>query len=341
MMDSFGVYPLFNLEDRHLKRRCLLLITVFFILSFSAVLQGQSNFQRGEVLFKQGKLAQAKPNFEAHLKQNSNDKQTLEYLGDIAGYSKEWDKAIFYYEALVKEEPSNANYHYKYGGALGMKALLVNKLIAVSYIDDIKREFELAAQLDPQHIETRWALVEFYIQLPVILGGGEKKAIVYAKELERISPVDGYLAQGHIAEHSKRYKEAAPFFKKAVEVGGSLHTYERLINLYEKDKQFDNALATASEALKKHRINQLNYRIGELVAKSRLQSQYGIERLGQYVENYTNNDEPSKAWAYYRLAQINKNMGEKRLAVNWIDKALKEIPDFKEAQKEKALILAL
>ena len=184
-------------------------------------------------------------------------------------------------------------------------------------------------------------MIEYYLQLPEILGGSEKKAIHYATELQVISAVDGYLANGHIAEHSKRYKEAAQFYIKAVQVGGSPHTYNRLIHLYEKDKQFDKALATASESLKKHQSNQLNYQIGKIVAESNLHSQYGIERLGHYVENHSDKDDLPKAWAYYRLAQINKNLGEKQIALRWIDKALKEIPNFKEGKKEKALILAL
>lgn len=305
------------------------------------VTNGQTYFQNGEILFKQEKFTQAKPIFETHLKQNPKDKQTLEYLGDIAIHTKKWDDALAYYKALVQEDESNANYHYKYGAAIGMKALSVNKLLASTYISDIKREFELAAKLDSKHIDTRWALVEYYLQLPGMLGGSEKKAIDYANELLAISPVDGYLANGHIAEHSKRYKEAEQFYIKAVEVGGSPHTYERLINLYEKDNQPAKALATASESLQKHQVNQLNYQIGKIAAESKLQPQYGLERLGHYVENYSKKDELPKAWAYYRLAQINKNLGEKQIALGWIDKALKDIPDFKEAQKEKSLILKL
>ncbi len=53
---------------------------------------------------------------------------------------------------------------------MGMKALSVSKLRALTYIGDIRAHFEKAATLDPHHIEVRWALVEYYIQLPGILG---------------------------------------------------------------------------------------------------------------------------------------------------------------------------
>jgi len=48
-----------------------------------------------------------------------------------------------------------------------------------------------------------------------------------------------------------------------------------------------------------------------------------------------------KDWAYYRLAQIYKNIGNKQSALQWIDKALADRPDFKEAKKEKEIILSL
>lgn len=315
--------------------------TIFFLFFLPIVINGQTNLRQAEEYFKQERFSEAQPLFETHLKQNPRDKQTLEYLGDIAVHHKNWDDAVSYYKKLLQWEEGNANYHYKYGAALGMKALSVNKLLASTYIGEIKREFELAAKLDPNHIGTRWALVEYYLQLPIILGGSENKAIAYANELMVISPVDGYLANDHIAEHSKKYKEAEQFYKKAVEVGGSPHTYDKLIGLYEKSEQPAKALATASESLKKHQINQLNYKIGKIAAESKFQPQYGIESLHQYLANYSKNDKIPKAWAYYRLAQIHKNLGEKQIALSWIDKALKDISDFKEAQKEKALILAL
>lgn len=311
------------------------------LLFFPLVVFSQNNFQKAEQLFKQEKFSQAKPIFERHLKQNPKDKKALEYLGDIAAHDQNWDDAMKYYKALVEVEEGNANFHYKYGGALGMKAVSVNKFRAAMYLGDITRELELAAKLDPKHIDARWALIEYYLQLPGMLGGSESKAIEYAKELQTISLIDGYLANGHIAEYSKRYKDAEQFYKNAVKVGGSPLTYNKLASLYEKNNEPRQALETTSKSLKIHKDNNLNYQIGKLAAEYNIEPEYGIESLGAYLANYSNKDGASKAWAYYYLAQINKNVGKKQLALTWIDKALNEKPGFKEAQKEKSLILAL
>lgn len=314
-------------------------IVLLLLLPLFAV--AQTNYQQAEEYFKQENFSKAKPIFEKYLKQNPGDKKTREYLGDIAGYQKDWDTAISYYKSLVNEEESNANYHFKYGGALGFKALSVSRIRVVSYIGDIKHHLERAAALDPKHIETRWALVEFYIQLPGIIGGSEKKAIAYADELGTISKVDEFLAKGYIAEYSGRPKDAEKYYKKAIEVGGSPHTYEKLAGLYEKNNQPKEALETTSKSLKIHKRNQLNYQIGKISAQYNLEPEYGIECLSEYLANYSIKDGVPKDWAYYRLAQIYKNLGKKQIALTWINKALIDRKDFKEAQQEKSLILAL
>ena len=314
---------------------------IFLICLFPLFAVAQNNYQQAEEYFKQENFKKAKPIFENYLKQNPGDKKTREYLGDIAAYGKNWDVAISYYEALVQDEGTNANYHFKYGGAMGLKAMSISRIRAVAYIGDIKHELEQAAKLDSKHIEARWALIEFYIQLPGIFGGSENKAIYYAKELGKISEVDGYLANGYIAEYTDRPKDAERYYKKAIEVGGSPHTYEKLSNLYEKNNRPKEALETTSKSLKVHKRNQLNYQIGKISAQYNLDPQYGIECLSQYLADYSIKDGVPKDWAYFRLAQIYKNLGKKEIALTWINKALMGRTDFKEALQEKSLILAL
>ena len=314
---------------------------LLFFIFFPAMLLGQTSFDTAENYFNKERFSKAKPLFEAYLKEHPGHKKTREYLGDIAGYSKDWNTAIDYYEALVEENDTSANYHFKYGGALGMKALSISRIRAATYIGDIKKHFEKAAKLDPNHIEVRWALVEFYIQLPGIIGGSEKKAIKFANQLLKISPVDGYLANGYIAEYSDRASDAERFYKKAIEVGGSPHTYEKLTNLYEKNEQPKEAIQTANTSLKIHKRNSLNYQIGKIAAQYNLDAELGINCLRAYIENHSVRDGVPKDWAYYRLAQIYKNLGEKETALQWINKALVDRPDFKEAKEEKNKIKAL
>ena len=191
-----------------------------------------TDFTRAEALFQQEKYALAKPIFEKILKEDPQNYKAIEYLGDIAGHAKDWDEAIKYYEKLKKADPKNADYHYKFGGVLGMKARDGSRFAALGLLGDVENAFLTATSLDPKHVGCRWALVEFYLQVPGILGGSERKAQKFATELGTISPVDGYLAKGHIQEYFSRYLKAELEYKKAFEIGQSKTTFQKLYNLY-------------------------------------------------------------------------------------------------------------
>jgi tetratricopeptide (TPR) repeat protein len=214
------------------------------------VLFSQSNFEKGQRLFTENKLSEAKSIFKNESQNSANYYKSVEYLGDIEGKNKNWDDAISYYKILKTQFQKNANYWYKYGGALGMKAKESNKFKALGMIDEVEQSFLTAAKLDSKHIETRWALVMLYIELPGIVGGSEKKAQKYADELMVLSKVDGYLAKGYIDEYFSRYSKAEIHYKKAHEIGNSNTTYEKLYDLYLnklKDKTKANKLKTEFE----------------------------------------------------------------------------------------------
>ncbi|MEY4012318.1 MAG: hypothetical protein RIT22_1442 [Bacteroidota bacterium] len=137
---------------------------VFLLLFIPSMLCAQANFEKAEQLMESGKREQARVLFESILKENPSHLKAIEYLGDIAGQNKSWDKALFYYKKLKQLQPDEANYYYKYGGALGMKAKEVNKFKALGMIDEIKSSFEKAIVLDPKHKEARWALVMLYLE---------------------------------------------------------------------------------------------------------------------------------------------------------------------------------
>ncbi len=202
------------------------------LLLFPLMIWSQSDYGKAEKLFDVGKYDQARPIFESFLKENPSHLKTIEYLGDIAGHQKSWDKAIVYYRKLKQLKPSEANYYYKYGGVLGMKAKESNKFAALGMIGEVKASFEKAIELNPKHIEARWALVMIYIQLPGIVGGSETKAIKYSNELLKLSPVDGYLSRGQIDEHFKRYTAAEQQYKKAIAAGSTKVGAQMLDNLH-------------------------------------------------------------------------------------------------------------
>jgi tetratricopeptide (TPR) repeat protein len=276
-----------------------------------------------------------------YLESHSRDAEATELLGDAYGYQKNWDRAIVEYKDLVNKYPENANYQYKYGGALGMKALSISKLKALGIIGDVKDAFLKAAELDSKHIDARWALVELYISLPGIIGGSTSKALKYAQELENLSKVDGYLAKGYVYEYDDEPELAEKYYRLAMKVGGSVTCYEKLSNFYEGQKQPDKAIETIEESQTKHQRNALHYQIGKVCADYNIQLEKGEKCIKAYLSNHSAKDGVPKEWAYYRLAQIYKHKNNKVEALKWANKAIDGLPDIEVFKEEKLAISRL
>lgn len=314
-----------------------------FVLCFLICLTAfsQSNLEKAKQLLADKSFYKAEQFLEAQVKLQPNNLEFIELLGDTYGHQKKWDEAISNYKTLKVKKPLVANYHYKFGGAMGMKALLVNKFAALGLIGDIKDAFLTAAKLDPKHIDTRWALVELYMQLPGIVGGSKSKSFKYANQLEALNKVEGYLAKGYLYEYDNKPELAEKYYLLAIKEGGSLTCFDKLTDLYEAQKEPEKAVANIEAANLKHHRNALHYQIGKVCAEYNVQLDKGEKFLLIYLENYSTKDGVPKAWANYRLAQIYKYKNDLINAKKYIDLAIVELPKIKVFKEEQLKILSI
>ena len=286
-----------------------LIIVIFCLFAVNSL--AQQTIKDAEILLRNGEVVEA----EKILLQYENNPKALEFLGDIASFNKEWDEAIEYYETLVDLDSENAMYNFKLGGAMGMKAYYGSKFQAAILLSDIKKYLKKAADLDPTHKETRRALVELYMQIPSIIGGSKTIAESYASDLDRINEVDALLADAYIYK-IQEYRDLAK------------HKYEEAIRLAVKKPD----LITR---------NYLRYELGEASAIYEIQMESGEKFLNQYIKDYGYKDLKSPAWAYYRLAQIERIKSNQKAALAHIEKSLSIDPDFDKALIEKQKIQRL
>lgn len=313
---------------------------ILFLLLFPVCVFSQSNFEKGETYFQQEKLTKAKSYLVEVGKEDSNYYKAQEYLADIAVYRENLEEALEIYEELVERFPANANLNFKYGGTLGLKALAVTKIEAAFYISDIKKYFKKAAELDKNHIEARWALVELYVKLPGFIGGSFETATTYADQLLEISPINGYFAKGYIAEHDNQPKISRTYYLKAMELNNAQACQQDLQNfsLHKIDNLDAEKMNIGCQYFNR---NQLNYLTGKVAAEYNIQNQRGIFYLQQYIKNFSPVDNVPLHYAFYRKAQLYKNLGDKKQAEKWINKSLELENDFDKALEEKTLIQAM
>jgi len=272
----------------------------------------QPSFKEIHSALDRGKLETAKKMLHNRISENPEDAIATAYLGDIAGFEKDWDTAISLYKSLAQKYPDSVDYNFKYGAVLGMKALSVSKLQSVIYVSDIKTYLEKTLELDPEHVEARRVLVELYVKLPGILGGSISKANTYADELKDLNKVDFYLARAFIVNEDEDPEEAAPLFKKAIEVHLELPSHKKR--------------------------NILNYELGKAASDSDIFPQYGLKLLNDYIANFNYTDIYPLELAYLNKAKIQAGLMDKMAAIESIDKALTLRANFKEALIEKKRI---
>lgn len=288
---------------------------LFFLLFMSPIATfAQSNEAKILMLLQNNKVDHAEKIFlkDASLSQNT---KVIEAIGDGYGKEKNWDHCIEFYKKLVEINPKNANYHYKYAGALGMKSLSGSKIKALKYVDDIKKHFETAASLDTQHLEARWALIELYVKLPGIVGGSYRKAMKYADELLKIKTIEGYIAKAYVANEMGNSMEAEMFFKGALKYAGSIN----------EDYPREN----------------IHYQIGKICARYNVEPQTGIKHLNWFLEKRKPYSNIAPEWAHYQMSIIYKQQKNKLEALKCIDKALASWPDFKLGLDQRKAILAM
>ena len=246
---------------------------------------------------------------ESH-KGNSSS-ELKDKLAESYAYLGEWDKAIPIYEGLKDKHPKNAEYWFRYGGVLAMKAQTSNRLTALTLVGKIKSSFIQAAELDKKHIDARWALVDVYLTLPGILGGSVSRAEQYANELKEISLIDGYISKGYVYEYDDEPSKAKENYFKGLD-----------------------ALEKADYISR----NQLRYQIAKICGDYGVRIDEGIYQMNEFLKNYSVKDGVGKEWVYYRLARLHRHKNDKELANKYIKKAIAMKDEFTPALEEQKRI---
>ncbi len=316
-----------------------ILLKALLLIPFLSL--GQTTYLEATSLFNNKEYVVSENLLKSSLIDNPNDTKSLELLGSIYVVQEDWEAATLLYKNLVRIDSSKAEYHYQYGNSLGKKALNSNILSAYMMKNTIENEFLTAVSINENHIDAIWALIVFYTELPGVIGGSTKKAMQYTNQLESISKVDFFLANGYISEDENEYQLAEDYYLKAIEVGESITCYQKLISLYKREKEFLKAIEYLEIAYNKNHWNSFNYQIGEIVALNQIELDKGAESLKNFINDYSSIDTIQIEKAYYYLAKIYRYKNDRENAFIWIRNTLNESPNFEDAIKEEKLILKM
>jgi Tfp pilus assembly protein PilF len=265
---------------------------------------------------------------------------TLLDQGRAAMQRNDYETAANLLEKAVAQNPNISEAHCLLGEAYGSLAQRANIFKQPSLASKTHREFARAVDLDPNNLDARFALIEFYMIAPGFMGGDEKKALAQAGEIRKREAMRGHQAFAYIYGRQKKHDLARQEYVDAVkEEPSSPKTHYWLgISFLTADKNYKAAAEEFEMAVKLDPTYMPGwFQIGHMAALSGANLQRGEEALQRYLTYTPKMDEPQHYRAYYWLGGIFEKQGKKGEARQSYALSLKinpRQPDVAEALKK-------
>ena len=189
-----------------------ILLMLILILSTQIYTQSDNSKQleNGINLYNQEKYDAAKEILETILDDNDDIAEAHHYLAKCLFNFGDLDEAIHHGEKAVELDDKNADYHFELGMMYAEDARDASIFRAPFIAGDIKEQFERTIELDPEHLQGRLGLAQFYLQAPGIAGGDVDKALEQAQIVVTMDEMRGrfLLSQIYIEKENINKAEA-------------------------------------------------------------------------------------------------------------------------------------
>jgi tetratricopeptide (TPR) repeat protein len=189
-------------------------IVLMFILILSTQIYTQNDnskeLENGINLYNQEKYEAAKEIFETILDDNDDIAEAHRYLAKCFFNLEELNEAMEHGEKAVELDDKNPEYHFELGMMYAEDARDASIFRAPFVAGDIKEQFERTVELDPEHLQGRIGLAQFYLQAPRISGGDVDKALEQARIVATMDEMRGrfLLSQIYIEKEELNKAEA-------------------------------------------------------------------------------------------------------------------------------------
>jgi len=240
-------------------------------------------------------------------------------------------------EKAIALQPSNAEYHHWLGFTVGLQALRASALKQPFLARRVKQEFEAAVLLDPDMLEAREGLFQFYLRAPGILGGGADKARVQQREVARRNAYRGYLLLATLEENEKNDAGAECALRAAMaqfpDSAGAVSAFSTWLVGGGRTPEAWEAI----DAYAKRRPEEplTLFMVGRVAASSGQQLDRGALALQRYLAlpaPVPGGPLPAHSTAQFRLGQVYQQQGRTALARAAYQEALRLNPNNRGAK---------
>lgn len=306
------------------------------LVSASTIVSAQSPVEQAQKLFDAQKYAEAQ---QILVPLGNRDAGAALLLGKIALQQNDAPKSVDWLEKAVELNPRSSEAYDWLGKAYGTQAQKASKFKQPFLASKTKSAWEKAIALDPNNIEARSDMIQYYLQAPGFLGGSKEKAKEQAIEVRRRSPYRGAFVAANVCVGLKDQACAENELKSVIAAyPDSSSGYSSLAALYANTKQYDKAFAIVEIRLKAKPSDPASmYSFGRTASISGQNLDRGEQYLRGYLAQPLPNG-PGVANAHYRLGLIAEKRGAKDVARREYQAALQQNPNYPEAKKALAAI---
>ncbi|MEO8577774.1 MAG: tetratricopeptide repeat protein [Gemmatimonadales bacterium] len=298
------------------------------LIAFASSAPAQS-VDHARQLFEEAKYAEAKSVLSTLQKTDDGSAAVSYYLGRIAMIDNDGNKAVRHFERAVQLEETSALYHFWLGSAIRDVTPHVSKFRMPFNARRMKKEWERAVQLDPNQIDARYGLVQFYSMAPGVMGGSIDKARAQAAEIAKRNEMRGAIARGLIAEQQKNVAAQEAAYRQAIVAApDSAPGYFQLGNVYAVNGKADEAFATLDQYVKRQPGDRwAMYEAGRFAGTTGEQLDRGESALKQFLAvPPVDANAVYVGGAHYWLGRIAERRGSKSAARAQYEAALKINP---------------
>ncbi|MCO7224087.1 lipopolysaccharide assembly protein LapB [Pleionea sp. CnH1-48] len=260
-------------------------------------------------------LAPSSPQSAATVQDGAAENHHSDYFerGKKAAADADLEVAAELFKKALELQPDNADYHYSYGMLSMRMAANASIFSAASYATDAKNHLLKSIELEPSHTRAIQGLIQFYINVPVIAGGSNKKAVAMIAKLKEVDELEGLVSESryyrddddedNMLRVAKELAQQFPSSARAMAQAG--FTYQQMQRYEDAFAAFTQAVdAERMEATKSNDYYTALYQVGRTAVFSDSEHEKGIKSLSQYISAPVPKGLPDKDWAKFRLASL-------------------------------------
>ena len=255
--------------------------------------------------------------------------------GKAAVNARNVDIAVEQLERAVALDPTQWEYHMWLGHAYTHQIGRVNFMRKAVVGRRMGAEYNKAVELAPRSVEAAEARLDFFINAPSIVGGGQDKANAEAARIATLDPYRGGLASARVGEHAKDFARAEAAYRQLMrQYPDSGAPVAWLASLMEATGRYDEAFAVVDARLGKFPDDATNlYQLGRLSSSSGRELQRGEQALRRFLALVGVQDPFRQASGHYRLGVIREKLGDSTAAIAEYRRAVELNPAHQSASE--------